>query len=208
MSQVALTICNSAMFKLGARQVVGFNDGTPEADACKIRYPFCRNLLLRDHTWAFDRRFITLPAMPPSPAPLPTRWTQRHQLPPDAGKLISVKKDDCEVQFEQMGSVIYSNHTPLEVRFGINYTAVDDGVQFPDDFAETLALYLALDTCLLLTQNPGLRQSLEGQYHRRLAQARNNGAVELAAMSVTESDWLAAHDSGIDIDIGARNLAR
>lgn len=207
MGQTAITICNSAMFKLGARQVVGFDDGTPEADACKIRYPFCRNLLLRDHSWSFDRRIRTLaPVLLPDP--MPEGWANRFLLPDDVGRLILVQENQCDVKYELAGNLIYSNAATLEIRYGVNYTAVDDGVVFPDDFAETLALYLACDLAMKLTQNANFRQLLEGQFMRRLAQARNTGAVELAPQTVNDYGWLQAHDNLLDPDIGARNLRR
>ena len=193
MAQTAITICNSAIVKLGGRQIVGFNDGTPEADLCKIRYPFCRNLLLRDHVWAFDQKFSTLAALV-STDPVPPSWTNQFDVPTDCARIVAVTTyDDLDVPYERIGGRIYTNTTSIDVRYTKNYTAIDEGVSFPDDFAEVLSLYLAMDVCLSLTQNVGLRNSLEQQYHYRLAQAKFNGAVERPSTVLACTGWLDAH---------------
>lgn len=193
------------LVKLGARQIVGFNDGTPEADACKIRYPFCRNTLLRGHAWLFDRIY-TLAAPLAAPASLPPSWAYAYNIPSDCSRLVSVTVDDQEVDYEIIGSLFYTNHAAVGLRYTQNFSAIDDGRAWPDDFAEALAIFLAMDLSMLLTQNPGIKQTLERELQNALAMARFNGAVERAGPEIIEtSTWLTSRDGGFT-DIGARNI--
>lgn len=54
-------ICNAALYRLGASSISTLNDGTPEANACNLRYDWVRRLILRKHIWkcAMKRASLT-----------------------------------------------------------------------------------------------------------------------------------------------------
>jgi hypothetical protein len=119
---------------------------------------------------------------------------------------VRVTVDDRDVDYEVIGSVLYANYDALELRYCVNYTAIDDAVAWPDDFAEVLAIGLAIDLAMTLTQNPSVKQTLEREYQMALASARFNGAVERSGPEVIEtSSWINSH-SGFFSDIGSKNI--
>lgn len=98
----------------------------------------------------------------------------------------------------------------MDLRYVMGYPDSEDGVNFPDDFAEALSSLLAAELAVPLTQTQALRDTCLSMYVDRLASARFNGAVEQLPHSIIESSWLDAHDGSIgqgDIDPRLRGLS-
>lgn len=98
----------------------------------------------------------------------------------------------------------------MDLRYVMGYPDSEDGVNFPDDFAEALSSLLAAELAVPLTQTQALRDTCLSMYVDRLASARFNGAVEQLPHSIIESSWLDAHDGFVgqgDIDPRLRGLS-
>ncbi len=193
----ALQICNSALIRLGAKTISALTGlTTKEYDLCVALYPRLRNTLLKSHTWAFakvvDDALTTVAA-----DALTEVWSYKHTIPTavPVGKILAFSDaDDVACNYEVVGAYIFSNESDPRLRYVRTYTAVDDGVTFPDDFGEALASILAANMCVSLTQNQSLRQTYLLEYKEAIAQARYNGIIENYVFKVGDSiDWIAAH---------------
>lgn len=206
MSQTALQICNSALIKIGAKTITSLDDGSKPAELCTARYPTLRDMLLRDHVWSFSKAAVTLSALAEASPVYP--WDYQLQLPSDCARIVGLSVEDNELQFERIGQILHVKEDEADLRYIQNFSDVDDGFAFPDDFAEVLANLLAAEIAVSLTQTQSLRDDYLNMYQERLRQARFNGAVERNDQPVTSSSWTDAHDTGsIEIDPSRRGLS-
>jgi hypothetical protein len=163
-------------------------------------------MLLRDHVWAFSKKFATLSAL--GDASEVTPWEYQFQLPPDCARIGAVTVEDNLIEFERVGDRLHTMEDEIDLRYHRNFSDVDDGFAFPDDFAEVLASFLAAELAMSMTQTQALRDTYLGEYQERLAAARHNGAVERNDKPVASSSWMDAHDSGYpDTDPRLRGLS-
>lgn len=207
MPATAIQICNGALIKLGARVITSFDDSMKEAELCKERYPRLRDKLLRDHTWNFSKVVVTL--TDDGASELFPRWGYVFSVPPDLGRILSVRNvNDDDITYETVQGALHCNFPSIVLRYVANFTDADDGLDFPDDFAEALANLLAAEICISLTQEQSLRQTYYEAFMITVSQARFNGAIEKVQEDDTPVDWLASRQgfSTLD-DRSARNLA-
>lgn len=205
MPSTALSICNSALIKLGAKTITTFTDDRKEAELCSARYPLIRDNLLRGHTWAFAKRAISL--TPDDVSDLPS-WEQMFSAPSSVARIISIKDaDDNTIEYELINGHIYADESSIIVRYVMKYDDVDDGVEFPSDFGEALASMLAADICISLTQTQALRQTYMDEFSYALSMARFNGAVERSDEVIIAEDWTGSRSLPLVDDRSVRNLA-
>ena len=77
-------VLNAALLKIGADTITGIDDGSVNAERCKILYPPLRRAHLRMHHWNFAERRATLAQALPAPE---FEFAFRYPLPPNALKL-------------------------------------------------------------------------------------------------------------------------
>jgi len=169
------------------------------------RYPACRDLLLRNHVWAFAKKATSLAAL--SEASSLGDWVYKVQLPTDIARILSVMVNEAPQDYERVGNVLHVVEAPVDLRYVQNFSGVTDAFLFPDDFAEALAFYLAGDLAQSITQSDNLSRSNFQLYNDSIRQARFNGAVETASPD-NYNDWLAVHNGlSSQIDPTVRGLA-
>lgn len=166
-----------------------------------MRFGPCLDLLLANHTWRFSTIRQQLAETATDEVP-PVRYPKTFTLPGNLARLLRVMDaNDCALPYDLAGDKLYSITAPINIRYVRNYSAIDPGVSFPDQFAETLACYLAADICPSLTQKDELVPSLLDRYTRLLAEARFSNAIEMDAQVVEASSWIDSRSSDlIDID--------
>lgn len=194
----ALNICNSAILKLGGKALTTLADRTVECDVIRAQYPHIRDMVLRSHVWKFAKAIAALE--PLADAFLPSPWGYAFQLPDDCLRILSVDTDSYEIA----GRIVYSNQEALVLRYVQQGDPILGRFEYPADFGETLACYLAGECSMKITQDPAMRGSYLQQYADLLRQARFNGAVEGPALTVVADEWLAGRDISAGID--ARDL--
>lgn len=139
-----------------------------------------------------------------------TPWLYKYQLPSDTGRILGVSVDDIPVDYERVGNLLHTmQDESVDLRYVKNYADVDDGVSFPEDFAEVLACFLAAELAVPMTQTQALRDTYLNMYVERLRSARFNGAVEQNRSPEVASSWLDAHDgyNASEIDVTRRGLS-
>jgi hypothetical protein len=193
MSQTLLDIANSALVKLGGRTIPAFpSSATKEGELVSARLLPCLRQMTRSHVWAFLKAYTMLNV--PTPSTL-TPWSHQHTLPANLGRIVSVTVGSFRVAYERIGNAIHTYNDAVRLRYIRNpVTSGESADTYPDDFAETLACYLAADICRSLTQDSEMRAEMLQQYDGLLRQARFNGAVERSLMAIEGEEWNESRD--------------
>ena len=209
MAQNTLSICNSALMKIGERAITSLSEASKGGEIMSIRFPVCRDFLLRAAPWKFAKAAATLaPLSNPAPEPTVFGFTYAFNLPSDTGRILSLTMNGDRVPYEQVAATLYASSPSPLLRYIRVFSPTENVFSYPDDFAEVLATYLAADVCVSFTQNMGMRGELMNQYEYLLSQARHHGAVDLSPQ--TEDDlglWTTVHENpNYQYDIRLRPL--
>lgn len=145
----SVEICNLALDYLGTGNIISldeqFNDN---AKLCKRWYDVTRKSLLKDLNASFAIKRRTLAVL--SETPVYGR-TYQYQLPSDCIKLLNVDSpldiQDYQIEGDKL---LYDNNSELNIRY--IYDCQDVSL-FDDEFKECLALYIAANICLKVTQD-------------------------------------------------------
>lgn len=181
-------ICNSALLKLGSREIVNLDtDGSVEAVYCRNAYDRLRENLLRSHPWSFARRNATLSQLTGDSGD--TALPNRFALPNDCLRIIRVTPETA--RFELNGKIIIADSATLQIKY---IASVDDPAQFDALFSEVLILKLAAEIALSLTQSPELAGYHTNQFMLKFQEAKSVDSQENNCPVQTEprSNWLEA----------------
>lgn len=167
-----VTICNSALIKVGGCAISSIDDESKEARICKEQYRKHKEALLSEHTWNFAKKRILL-----TPSPTKTAWGDLNifALPSDCTRPIATSLDDCPGAYEVEGAQLISKESEI----GILYISKEtDESLFSEAFCELLALRIAADICYSIVQSRTLKLDLKGEYETYLAQVRSFNGQE------------------------------
>ena len=182
MSEVS--ICNSALIKLGVETITALSDNTRQAKLCNEQYNKLRKSLLREHVWNFAVKRVSLTASLTTPA-----WGFSHQftLPSDYLRIVDLEYTDDKYQVEN--NLILANRNTLNLRYIYDIT---DVTKFTSDFAELLAMRIAVDLSYVLVQSNSLTQQLVAMYDRKLRDVRSFDGQENPPQSVTDDLFISS----------------
>lgn len=190
MPQTLLDIANSALVKVGSPLISSLLLATKPAELANARIRPVRNMILRNHVWAFARSY----ASPTPAASTIDRWSYAYTLPALCLRILSVTsgEDGSRInEYEIIGRVIYCNADNLFLRFIEEPDPADEATEtYPDDFAEAVASYLASELSIPLFDSPERRKQWIEQYGMNLRYARFNGAVEQPLSAINQSEWI------------------
>lgn len=201
MPQTPTQLCNSALLKIGGRTVTSYTgDTTKEGELVQEQFPKTLHQMCRSHVWHFLKTFTSLTGTADANT---DNWSFVVTLPTNCLRILSVSVERHVIQYERMGNVIYTNDETVMLRYvrkpvlvAIPYSAGPPEVlavaadEFPDDFAEACACYLAADISVSLTQNADLRTQMLQMYEGLVRQARFNGACELPDQEIQATAWI------------------
>ena len=183
LSEVA--ICNLALQDVGrGLAITALDENSQAARACRLRYPFARDACLRAYEWNFAAARASLPALATSPT---FGFGNAYELPPDCLFVRTVgETDDCAWVVES-GALLTDEGAPLK----ITYTrAVTNPASFDPLFAETLAVRIASEIAVSLTESVGKAQALWQVYLQKLVEARRRDAQERGREDSAAGYWL------------------
>lgn len=130
-------ICNAALLRLGAQPITSFTDGTVSSTICNQMYALTRDLLLRQHTWNFATKRVSLAADSTTPA---FEWEYQYPLPSDFIRVDRIYEQISDYSIE--GSYLLTNQTaPLKL---VYIAQITDPTKFDVLFVEALVLLLAV----------------------------------------------------------------
>jgi hypothetical protein len=145
MPQTILQVANSALIKIGARQIATLGEATKEAENVTARIRGVRDMMLRSHVWTFARKHF---AMVPVTADL-GNWTNYFVLPADCLRLLAIyDSGHTAIPIGELttGNIIPSTHAALT------------------DYREELVFFLIDNTYYRNTGNLGYLIPASGAY--------------------------------------------
>jgi hypothetical protein len=173
-----IDILNLALLQLGQAPVDSFDDKNDRAAVAGSRlYPFCRQTLLRNHTWNFARKRVELTATTETP---PFDYTNVYNMPNDCIKIHHIGEEwdlRCPIPYDIQGRKLLVNQadfttTTSPAALKLEYTQdVTDPNQFDALFREVFVLYLASYLALPVSGDMKLAAMLNTMYKQRLAEA-------------------------------------
>jgi hypothetical protein len=184
-SEVA--ICNLALAEVGSgAEIVSLDEPVQAARACRRRYPYARDAVLRSYDWNFASRRATLPALD---GPPPFGYAAAFLLPVDCLLVRSVYDAGPRGWEIEDRRILADAPAPLR----ITYTArVTNPMTFDVLFTDALITRLAADLAVQLADSPSRAASLHQLYREKLALARARDSDEGTSIRSPRSSWLDA----------------
>jgi len=195
-----VSICNSALSKLGAERISSLSNATKEGKLCKEQYAKRRDALLQSHPWNFavTRRSLAESATYTPPF----EYEKAFVVPNDVLRVLVIdaniplqigeKKWAVEIDPDTNQKVLLSNVDSVAIKY---IKSVPEAF-FTPLFSELLALDLAKDWAWNLTQSNTVLQLVSREFEDKLKAARSYDAQEGSPPQVDADDWLLARLSG------------
>lgn len=150
-----ISLCSSALLKIGARPIEVFDEGSAEADVAGKLYANTRDALLVAHPWAFSLRQAEL-----IEAPIPPEADFEHafHLPDDMLRTISAGSAGRGrgIAYRILGRNLVTDVS----RVTLTYQFRADENDFPPHFAQALIARLAAEFCIPLTEGTSRTEAL------------------------------------------------
>lgn len=195
-----VSICNSALIKLGAERINTLNDDNKRARLCKEQYCKVRDDLLRSHKWNFAISRQTLaksatytPAFEfESAFPYPANVLRILKLDVNVGSQLGERHWKVEIDPVNFEKYIVCNEDAIAIE--AIYKVPES--RFDVMFTEVLANKLAADIGYALTNSTTLVNLYFQKAEKQLADARTYDAQEASVPKAEDDDWLAVRLAG------------
>lgn len=182
-------ITNKVAIILKSRGVTTVNPAEPQsklASRINLVYDDTRRLVLRDHTWNFAEKEISLAADGQAPI---GKYERRFRLPPDYIRIAWLgDEQDPETDYKIKGKYIYCNlDSPTPLGYIYDHNAIED---FDPNFLECLVLRLAYEASYDMTGNANYRSALMQEYKEMLPIAATiDGQESKPTHRIRRSKW-------------------
>lgn len=177
-----VSICNSALIKLGQERITSLTEDVKQAKLCADRYEFLRNEVLRAHPWSFALKRVELAALESVPT---FEWDHEFLLPNDFIRL--VRGEDWTVEYKIEGRKILANESTFKMLYVFEET---NAANFDYTFAEALACRIAADIGYALTQSNTVVSEIEKAYEKLLKDARYQNAAQQYPEGPLVDKWI------------------
>lgn len=185
-----VSICNSALLKVGAQQISSLADNTRASNICQQMYPILRDEVMRAAPWRFALQQIVLAT--PSSTPPPFGYNAAYDVPSNVLRVWQVNVD----QWLEVGNQLYCNKAD-----GLNTLSIvqnTDPTSWDPQFAEALAWRLSTEIALALVQSVPLQKQMENGYDKAMALARSSNAVIGSPERLVADFWSGSRKYGYD----------
>lgn len=187
-SEVA--ICNMALAAVGrGAQITSLDEASQAARACKLRYPYARDAVLRAYDWNFAAKRAELPKNATAPA---FEYANAYDLPADCLIVRSVFDGEAEKWVVEGRQILTDMGDPIFIKYT---SVVTDAVRFDPLFVDALASRIASDIAVQLSESVSRAQGLWQVYQAKLVEARRRDAQEGQPERLPRGDWLDARAS-------------
>ena len=182
-----VSICNSALIKLGEEPIISLTDSGKAAKLCSNRFEYCKDYVLGLHPWKAVRARAVLAPSVTTPlfgytkkCPLPTDILRVHFVTDSSGRVV---EDGWTVE----GDFLLANQSAVYLLY---LRKLDDLSDIPEYLAELISLYLAIDIGFSLSQNVQLREQMRDMYERALRRARGQDTMNGPQQQLTADEWV------------------
>lgn len=195
MAASEITICKSALVKVGEEMIASLDDDSKAARRCKSQYPLKRDELQESYNWTFCMARTTLAPLAEAP---PFGFAYQFLLPPDCLRFVGMY-DAAEPITSYTSSKVPHKIEGRRLLLEDNVAnifyikKVTDPNLFSAMFAEALALSLAGDVAYDLTGGENAGSRLDAKFARQIRQARFVQAIQGTPEVIASSEWVDAH---------------
>lgn len=168
MSVSEVSISNMALGWLGGGLIISLDDDSEEAALCKANYDICRDAVLEDRDWTFATARQVLSALTAAPA---FGYAYQYRVPSDLIRILMVSDEPLfvhDLDWERQGDVIVTDASIVYLKY---IRRVEDPVKFTAGFVHALAVRLAMEIALPLTNSMDIQNQMVGLYGTKLERA-------------------------------------
>lgn len=133
-----IAIVNAAIARTGGTQIQSFTDGSAEAEVAKASYEQIVRAELTRGAWHFAEKDAALSTL--AGEPLTGNWRYAYAVPSDLMKLIYVEQAGVPVDYEIVGTAIFSNAGDADM--AARYIWRAPASRFSAEFVDALATRL------------------------------------------------------------------
>ncbi len=186
----AVSICNLALQRVGAKAISSLTEDTTAGRACNRVYAQARDSELRAHSWTFAKERVLIAADSTDP---PYGAAKRYALPSDSLRILptnGVDGTDTQDDFEIFGRFIHTDHSsPIR----LNYVKrITDEETFDSLFVELLIARIAMDIAEKVTQSNKKKEDAKAHYKEVQKEARRVSAFERPPQKPPTDTWVHA----------------
>lgn len=182
MAITEISVCNSALIKLGAARISSFSDDSQEARLCNEQYEKIRDAALKSHLWNFAIRRVVLNKLTTTPA---FGFSNEFQLPVDCLKVIHM--EDRDVPFKIEGRKLLTDNAESKILY---ISKITDTSLWDVEFAEYLAHKIAAELAYPLVQSVSLATQMNRLADLVLKDVRSSDAQEGTPDDLISDVWL------------------
>jgi hypothetical protein len=177
-----VSICNSALIKIGHDRINSLTEQSKAAVLCAERYPFVRDEVLREHPWNFAIKRASFSQLVSTPA---FEYQYEYQIPSDCLRIW--QPEDPDVVFVVEAGKVLTDEGTFKCRY---ISRVTNTALFDRSFAEALAFRLAADIGYSITASTQLQQAMLAMYDMKLKIARSMDAQEGTPEDLINDSWV------------------
>lgn len=182
MAITEISVCNSALIKIGAARISAFSDDSKEARLCNEQFEKVRDAALKAHPWNFAIKRAELNKLTTTPA---FGFTNEFQLPVDYLKSLEIESFDIPFKIE--GRKLLTDSAEIKMRY---ISKVTDTSLWDVEFAEYLAHKLAAELAYPLIQSVSLARDMHALADKVLRDSRSSDAQEGTPDDLIQDVWL------------------
>lgn len=177
-----ITICNSALTRIGCARISSIDEQTKSAIALKAIYGLTRDSLFRCHPWNFTIKRAVLAPVSGTPA---YEFDYAYTLPSDCLRVLD--PDSTYIDFVVENGQLLCNESSLNLRYIYRN---EDESSWDAAFAEVMSWKLARDIGYHMTQSQSLVEACDKAYRAALQEARSMDGAEGVMKGIEATDWL------------------
>lgn len=185
MAVTKLSICNSALVKVGADRISSITQDTKSAILLNAVYEQVRDAVQAAHPWNFNQKRSVLYPTGVAPA---FEYASAYDLPSDCLAVIdafSFERNDIDFVVEN-SQILCDETAELNVLYSYRH---DNETAWSAYFAEAFAWRLAQEVSYNLTQSLSLMDLCEKKYNKELSEARSRDGAEGVIRSLIADKW-------------------
>lgn len=180
-----VSVCNSALAKIGADRITALTDGTKAAIILNELFEQIRDEVLRSHPWNFAKKRVELTQDATTPA---FGYAYRYALPSDCLRVLATEYDDTEYVIESDSGIRYilTDEDTMKILY---IQRITDPTMWDAMFCEALAWRLAESVVYALTQSSSLLEQVRNGYKDSIKFARSMNGQEGTLKGIVADTW-------------------
>ena len=183
-----ISICSSALIKLGQEPIQSLSDDTKNARMCNNRFAYIRNSVLESYEWSFATKIADLALLSiPTPPTLSINPNLPYLYAAPADLLKIIHGSDLYDDYELADGVIYGRYSPMSIKYTWHNT---NSASYSYCGAECIAWRLAADLAYALTNSQPTAEAMAKGYEMELRNARYSDSHKKNPQTLVADDCI------------------